>query len=255
MAGAAFPYGCMPRQRRGPVIPRAAGRRKVVRMNQTTIMKATLGRLPRYLQYLLSPEMAGRETVSATTIARALGLGEVQVRKDLCAVIGTGKPKIGYQTPEVIGRLQRVLKRDACDRAVIAGAGRLGRALMGYEGFAEYGQQIVAAFDTDRTKIGTVCDGVPIYAMDRLEDFCREGGIRTGIITVPAGQAQQICDRMVQSGVTAIWNFAPETLEAPSHVALQQENLALSLAYLNLRTQEEKRPEPVLEPGGHCHAV
>ena len=65
-------------------------------MNGYSIPKATLGRLPQYLQYLKSLPESSRNTISATAIAKGLSLGDVQVRKDLAAVSGAGKPKIGY---------------------------------------------------------------------------------------------------------------------------------------------------------------
>ena len=116
-------------------------------MNGYSIHKATLGRLPQYLQYLKSlPESYG-STISATAIAKGLSLGDVQVRKDLAAVSGAGKPKIGYEKAKLIGDLERHLGYESLTNAVLVGAGKLGKALLDYNGFDEFGVQIVAAFD------------------------------------------------------------------------------------------------------------
>ena len=197
----------------------------------TQIMKATLGRLPRYLKYLKSIEDE-MPTISATTISKALELGEVQVRKDLSAVSGKGKPKVGYNTKELISMLEETLGVDKINSAVIVGAGRLGRALLNYSGFEKYGLQIVAAFDSQIEKEESVGDK-KIMPMSKFKEFCLLNNIRLGIITVPKFAAQEVCDRMLQSGIEAIWNFAPTALIVPNHIVLQQENLALSLAYLN----------------------
>lgn len=202
-------------------------------MNGYSVPKATLGRLPQYLQYLRSlPEREG-STISATAIAKGLSLGEVQVRKDLAAVSGTGKPRIGYVTDELIRDLEHQLGYERLRGAVLVGAGKLGKALLDYEGFEEYGVRILAAFDCNERAIRDGGTAKPIYPMEALADFCREHTVRLGIITVGQGSAQEVCDRLVRGGITAIWNFAPCRLTVPDGVLLKQENLALSLAYLN----------------------
>jgi len=109
------------------------------------ISRATLGRIPIYLQYLktLPPQI---RNISATSIAKELGLGEVQVRKDLGSISGAGKPKVGYDAAQLLESLRGYL---SCENggAVIIGAGKLGRALLDYGGFAGYGLKILAAFD------------------------------------------------------------------------------------------------------------
>ena len=198
-------------------------------MNGYSIPKATLGRLPQYLEYLRSlPET--RSKISATAIAGALSLGDVQVRKDLAAVSGAGKPKIGYETEKLIFDIESRLGDKRLTNAVLVGAGKLGRALLDYDGFEDFGVKIVAGFDCNETVLtkGTK-DILPIRD---IEVYCREHDVKLGIITVGQGSAQDVCDKLVESGIKAIWNFAPVTLKVPNEVLLKQENLALSLAYL-----------------------
>ena len=108
-------------------------------MNGAPITKATLGRLPRYLQYLKTLPQVNHSTISATAIARGLSLGEVQVRKDLASVSGSGKPKIGYVTHDLIRNLESHLGCEKLTSAVLVGAGKLGCALLEHDGFEEYG--------------------------------------------------------------------------------------------------------------------
>ena len=199
-------------------------------MNGYSIPKATLGRLPQYLEYLRSlPEK--RRTISATAIAKALSLGDVQVRKDLASVCGAGKPKIGSETDKLITDIESHLGYERLTNAVLIGAGKLGRALLDYDGFENFGVKIIAGFDCNETVLtkGTK-DILPIRD---IEVYCREHDVKLGIITVGGGSAQDVCDKLVESGIKAIWNFAPVTLKVPNGVLLKQENLALSLAYLN----------------------
>lgn len=200
-------------------------------MKQIDVSRATMGRIPLYLKYLKETP-AQTENISATTLARALGLGDVQVRKDLGAVSGAGRPKTGYNVRELTATLERFLACDENSGVVIVGAGKLGRALLDYAGFEAYGLQLLAAFDLAVTQPQQSHSGKPIYAMSELAPFCREHSVKIGVITVPAAAAQAVCDQLVEAGVGAIWCFAPCTLRVPPTIPVQYENMGLSLAYL-----------------------
>ena len=201
-------------------------------MKQIEISRATMGRIPTYLKYLKDKALK-TENISATTLAKELGLGEVQVRKDLGAVSGAGRPKTGYNVSELIAVLEKFLAHDENSNVVIVGAGKLGRALLDYGGFRDFGLDIMAAFDkaVDTPEKSNL--GKPVYSMDMLDDFCKENNIRIGVIAVPAQSAQEVCDRFIKNGIKAIWCFAPCTLDVPDNIPVQYENMALSLAYLN----------------------
>ena len=201
-------------------------------MDKCTISKATLGRLPSYLEFLRNLPPDKVPYISATAIAKHLGLGEVQVRKDLAAVSGAGKPKLGYVTAELVEKLEEFLGCNQLTSAVLVGAGRLGRALLQYDEFEKYGVKISAAFDSNERVI-SLGSKTEILPMNQFEYFCKTKNIKLGIITVGEGSAQAVCDQMVKSGITAIWNFAPCKLNVPAGILLQNENLALSLAHLN----------------------
>lgn len=200
-------------------------------MQDRPVTKATLGRLPMYKHYLESIR-ADKKNISSTVIARQLNLGEVQVRKDLGAVSGEGKPKIGYNTQELIDSIEVCLGQNNRHKAVIIGAGKLGRALLDYDGFEDYGLEIAAAFDNATDKIYISELGKPIYPLKEFDGFCYTEDIKIGIITVPKENAQQICDLMIKNNITVIWSFAATALYVPDNVIVKQENLALSLAHL-----------------------
>ena len=113
------------------------------------------------------------------------------------------------------------------------GAGKLGRALLDYDGFENFGVRIIAGFDRNEQAIRLGNTSKEILPISEFHVFCEANEVKLGIITVGQGSAQEVCDMMVSGGITAIWNFAPCSLKVPSGVLLQQENLALSLAYLN----------------------
>lgn len=207
-------------------------------MAQKEISKSVLKRLPGYLSYLKSIPENASPYISATALANALNMGEVQVRKDLAMVSNGGRPKIGYLRESLIEDISQFLGYDNTTDAVLIGAGKLGQALCGYSGFADYGLNILAAFDAkpmaDRTEEGT-----PIYPMEQLESFCKTHKVIMGVITVPAKHAQQVCDQLIECGVKAVWNFAPTHLNVPANILVQNENMATSLAVLSMHLQAQ----------------
>lgn len=202
------------------------------------ISKRTLYRLPIYLSLLQEKEREGVEYISATTIANLLDLNHVQVRKDLSCASSAGRPKVGYETKVLISDLQNFLDYNNTKNAVIVGAGDLGKALLGYNGFTSYGLNIIAAFDTNEEICGTEIKSKPIYSIDKIEEMVNKYNIAIGIITTPAQFAQVTCDRLVKCGVKAIWNFAPTSLTVPKDIIVQNENMATSLAVLSNKLNE-----------------
>lgn len=208
-------------------------------MSVQSVSKQTLQRLPQYLNFLKSMPRTGAANISATAIADALGLGDVQVRKDLALVSSGGRPKVGYDADRLIADLERFLGYDDVTSAIIVGAGDLGRALLGYGGFAAYGIELMAAFDRDAALAGQNIHGKPVFPAERLKELCGRMQIRIGIIAVPAEEAQQVCDALVESGVRGIWNFAPVNLSVPEDVLVQNEDIAVSLAVLSKRLAQK----------------
>ena len=204
------------------------------------ISKSVLKRLPGYHAYLKSVQNSDSTYISATAIANALNMGEVQVRKDLAMVSDGGRPKVGYIREHLIEDIEQFLGYDNTTDAILVGAGRLGQALLGYSGFDEYGLNILAAFDI-RPDTKSKDSGKPILPLDQMVPFCREHKILMGIITVPTEFAQEACDRMIQAGIKAIWTFAPTHLDVPDHVMVHNENMANSLAILSMHLQAQMK--------------
>ena len=211
-------------------------------MEAKKISKSVLKRLPGYLSYLKSMPENSPPHISATALANALGMGEVQVRKDLATVSDGGRPKIGYLRESLIEDIEQFLGYDNTTDAVLIGAGKLGQALMGYSGFEDYGLNILAAFDA-RPKMEQTEDGTPVYPVSKLPQFCKANKVLMGIITVPAEHAQSVADQLIAGGIKAIWNFAPVHLDVPSNILVQNENMATSLAVLSVHLQAQIKEE------------
>lgn len=199
-------------------------------MATRSISKSTLSRLPQYLEYLKTHAEDVPMYISAAAIAQAMGLGEVQVRKDLASVSNAGRPKVGYLVTQLVEELESFLGYDSKSHVIVVGTGRLGRALLEYEGFQSYGLEIVAGFDLYPPENPPA---KPIYAMHDLAVYCREHQVEIGVLAVPTAVAQQVCDQMVKCGIRAILNFAPVHLSVPAGVLIHNENIAVSLAMLS----------------------
>jgi redox-sensing transcriptional repressor len=206
-------------------------------MQSKTVSRKLLKRLPVYLNYLKSlPEDASN--VSATAMAKALELGDVQVRKDLAKVSATGRRRTGRNRHQLMQDIEAYLNFAEDTGTVVVGAGKLGRALLDYTGFEKAGFNVMAGFDIEPS-VDISEGGKPIYPISRLEHFCRHYDVHIGVIAVPAENAQDVCDSLVSCGVRAIWNFAPVHLQVPDSVIVQSENLAVSLT--SLRVQMKNR--------------
>ena len=211
-------------------------------MEHKEVSKLVLKRLPGYLAYLKGMPEGGSAYISATALAAALGLGDVQVRKDLALVSNGGRPKVGYLREQLIEDISQFLGYDNTTDAILIGAGKLGQALLGYNGFEAYGLNILAAFD-EKPVLDMTDDGKPIYSIDKLESFCRNNKILMAIITVPAQYAQKVCEQLIACGIKAIWNFAPVHLDVPNNILVQNENMATSLAVLSMHLQAHMKDQ------------
>ena len=211
------------------------------RREDKVVSKRVLERLPFYLHFLKQKYNEGVTSISAPIIASDLGQNEVQVRKDLALVsLVGGKPKTGYDIHTLILDIESFLGYNNENKAVLVGAGHLGRALLSYEGFNDSGVEVVAAFDMDKSLQNREINGRKIYPMECIEEISKNYNAHIGIITVPSNAAQEVCDKLVESGVLAILNFAPIRLSVPENILVQNENTATSLAVLSRHLNEKK---------------
>ncbi|MDE6539083.1 MAG: redox-sensing transcriptional repressor Rex [Ruminococcus sp.] len=197
------------------------------------ITSQTLQRLPVYLNYLMS--LSGKHktgNISATAIADALGLNDVQVRKDLATVSRGGRPRTGYVTAELINDIGHFLGFENHDGVIVAGVGNFGRAMMGSDSFSAYGFDVLCGFDCNENLTGTFINGKPIYHISEMKNFCTNKNIKIGIITVPEESAQEVCNIMAESGIKYILNFASVHLKVPNGITVHNENISITLAML-----------------------
>jgi redox-sensing transcriptional repressor len=187
----------------------------------SNIPDIVIGRLPVYLRALTRLAQEGHEVTSSHELGQRLGISSAQIRKDLSHFGGFGKQGTGYQISYLIEQLKQVLKVDREWPVALIGAGDLGRALAHYRGFQDRGFRITCVFDSAPAKIGTQIGDYTIQSTDNLEHIIQENNIRIAMVAVPAENAQELADRLIQSGVRAILNYAPINLNVPNNVYVQ----------------------------------
>ena len=198
------------------------------------VQKSTLSRLPLYYSHIRKMQQQGDKYVSAAAIAQSLNLNPVLVRKDLSGVSSVeGKPRAGFEIDTLLHDLSEFLGYNKVDEAILVGVGSLGRLILTNTEFSSMGLDIAVGFDKDPDLVGLQIGSKYILPMEKMENYIKRTGVKIGIITVPADQAQSVCDQMVECGILAIWNFAFTLLNVPKGILVKNENLPSSLAVLS----------------------
>ena len=198
------------------------------------VSELTTNRLSLYLRCLNALDAAGVRTISSQALAEQFHLNAAQIRKDLAYFGEFGVRGVGYYVRDLRRHLKQILGLDRKLRVAIMGAGNLGLALADYPGFRQEGFEIAALFDNLSAKVGQQSrSGVPIHDIHDLKKISRRDGIRIAVIAVPAESAQHVLNLVVASGITAILNFSPGTLEIPGGVKLKSVDLTVSLESLS----------------------
>lgn len=202
------------------------------------IPDATVARLPEYLRALTDLAERGTKNVSSEELATAAGVRSTQLRKDLSHLGSYGVRGVGYEVDHLAVEISRALGLAQNWPVAIVGMGNLGRALAAYSGFAAGGFHVAALFDQDPTVGGGRVGDVVISPMSDLRRLIHSNKISIGVITTPAGSAQQVCDAMVAAGVRSVLNFAPAVLVTPPGVNVRRVDLSTELHVLAFREMQ-----------------
>jgi redox-sensing transcriptional repressor len=206
------------------------------------IPEATVARLPVYLRSLLEMAEAKTATVSSDRLAELAGVNAAKVRKDLSYLGSYGTRGVGYDVEYLLYQISRELGLTQDWPIVICGIGNLGQALSNYKGFQARGFRIVALFDADPAKVGTLVSGLVVRSVDDLREIVAAEHVAIGVIATPPHVAQDVADRLVEAGVTSILNFAPTVITVPPHVALRKVDLSIELQILSFYQQRSTGP-------------
>jgi redox-sensing transcriptional repressor len=214
---------------------------------------ATVARLPIYLRALHTLADEGHATASSEELAAVAGVNSAKLRKDLSHLGSYGTRGVGYDVTMLVDQISTTLGLTRCWSVALVGIGNLGHALAGYAGFASRGFRIAALVDQDPSRVGEVINGIPVSHVDDLPRIVAECGISIGVIATPAGAAQEVCDKLVEAGVTSILNFASHVLSVPDGVDVRKVDLSIELQILSFHEQRKASlgaPSLTRLPGG-----
>jgi redox-sensing transcriptional repressor len=191
-------------------------------------------RLSRYLQVLTQAKKMGKDRISSQEISDYTNINATQIRRDLSAFGKFGKRGVGYNIESLLGEIRKILRTQGQHNIALVGAGRLGQAIARSPIFAEHGINIAVVLDTDPDKAGHPVGGVgglAVQPYDKLREAVRENNIIVGVLAVPADNAQQAAQDLIDAGVKIIFNYSEALLDVPSDVAVHASNPAVELLY------------------------
>ncbi|MBM7581043.1 redox-sensing transcriptional repressor Rex [Jeotgalibacillus terrae] len=199
---------------------------------QMKIPQATAKRLPLYYRFLKNLHSSGKQRVSSKELSDAVKVDSATIRRDFSYFGALGKKGYGYNVEYLLSFFRKTLDQDETTKVVLIGVGNLGTAFLHYNFLKNNNTKIEMAFDADPKKAGTSIGEVPVYSMDELEEKVTGSDIEVAILTVPAGPAQNITDRLIDLKVKGILNFTPARLSVPEHMRIHHIDLAVELQSL-----------------------
>ena len=180
-------------------------------------------RLPIYVRTLRHIQTFGTQTVSSDELAERIGVTAAQIRRDLSYFGRFGKQGNGYEVATLLQQIQHILNLDDHWDVALVGFGHLGRAIASYRGFEPSSFRISVIFDRAPERAQDQAEGgIEIRRSSEIPQVIRDKGIQIGIVAVPANDAQEVTDLLIQGGVHAILNYAPVTLRVPAGVWVRE---------------------------------
>ena len=214
-------------------------------MAKENVSLSVVRRLPRYHRFLKELLASGTVRISSGDLSAKMGLTASQIRQDLNCFGGFGQQGYGYNVKDLYEEIGRILGFDKRRKAVLLGAGNLGRAIALHMDFSSRGFELLAIFDSNPALVGMDVGGVTVSDCANLEAFCRMIRPDVAILCIPKEAARSLAGTLVDCGIRGFWNFShyDMTLDYPG-IAVENVHLGDSLSTLCFRVNElEKSKE------------
>ena len=177
-------------------------------MHKDKISAPVIKRLPRYYRFLGELLENGCKKISSRELSDKMGLTASQIRQDLNCFGEFGQQGYGYPVESLHHEIGSILGLSHRYKAILIGAGNLGKAVAVHISFASRGFQLVGIFDNDPDKIGGTIHDIPIKDTSELEQFCQEHLADVAILCVPKEAAPDIAEQLYRIGIRSFWNFS-----------------------------------------------
>ena len=211
------------------------------------VSQAVIKRLPRYFRYLRELIAEGTMRISSGELSARMHVTASQIRQDLNCFGGFGQQGYGYNVHYLYAKICEILGVSEGFKAIIIGAGNLGRALARHTMFAKRGVDVIAMFDVNETLIGTYIGDIPVLPMEELENYCRTHPVDIAVFTMPKDAALDVAHRLADTSVKGIWNFTAKELDLREHgkvvESVHMGDSLMTLCYELCRMQEEDAEE------------
>lgn len=196
-------------------------------MSKDGISMSVIRRLPRYYRFLSELNEQNVDRISSTKLAEIMNVTASQVRQDLNCFGGFGQQGYGYSVSQLKEEIKKILGLNNNYRAVLIGAGNLGKAVAMHMNFDRLGFELIACFDNNPAKIGEQLNDITVKPESELEEFCRHNHIDTAFLCIPRTCVEAVLDKLYNLGIKNYWNFSHYDIATRYHDTLV-ENVHLS---------------------------
>ncbi len=197
------------------------------------VSNSVIKRLPRYYRFLGDLKSKGMNRISSKELSERMGLTASQIRQDLNCFGEFGQQGYGYNIELLQNEIGRILGLSNIKKAILIGAGHMGRALAMHFDMTTKGFSLIGIFDKKLSVCGQTIQNLPIHHIDRLDEFCRENRPDIAILCIPKSEATGVAEQLVNLGVKGFWNFTHYDLSVDFPNAVV-ENVHLSDSLMTL---------------------
>ena len=207
---------------------------------------AVIKRLPRYFRYLREVMRMGKTRISSLELSKMMNVTASQIRQDFNCFGGFGQQGYGYNVEYLYTNICELLGVSRGYRAVVIGAGNLGKALVRSPMFEKRGVDVVAMFDVSKEVIGREIGGVTVLDMKLIENYISDFKVDMAILTLPKEYAASVAETLSKTSIKGIWNFTGKELQLGEHVIVENVHIGdslMTLCYEMARNDEKKDNE------------
>lgn len=198
------------------------------------VSNSVIKRLPRYYRFLGELKEKGIIRISSKDLSNKMGFTASQIRQDLNCFGGFGQQGYGYNIESLYEEIGKILGVNKTRKAIIIGAGNLGKAVALHMSFETRGFNVIGIFDRNQALIGQMLRGLPIRHIDDLFDFCKDNSPTVAVLCIPSNAAEELAPQLVNLGIKGFWNFSHYDISANyPYIAVENVHLSDSLMRLS----------------------
>ncbi|MDR0820928.1 MAG: redox-sensing transcriptional repressor Rex [Oscillospiraceae bacterium] len=205
--------------------------------NGRKVSQYVIRRLPKYYRFLDEIAAEGEQKISSFEMASRMKLTASQIRQDFNHFGGFGQQGYGYDVIQLRGEIGKIIGVKNQNRAVLIGAGNLGKAVAMHLGYVDSGVQLTGVFDInpDLQNIDLCGIKISLFTNENIAAFCKRERPTIALLCIPKEATQLVASTLISLGIKGFWNFSHYDISANfKDVFVEDVNLTdslLTLAY------------------------